>query len=109
MIEELLKSNIAIVGGGRFCKNLLELLFSEQFEEQRPSILGVADKNGQAEGLLFADSLGIFTTGDYRKLYELENLQTIMELTADDKLSVVINMTKPDAVRLIDHVESRTI
>jgi PAS domain S-box-containing protein len=109
VIDQLLKSNIAIVGGGRFCKNLLELLYGEHFEEQRPAILGVADKNDQAEGLLYAGGEGIFTTSDYRKLFELENLQTIMELTADDKLSAVINMTKPAAVRLIDHVESRTI
>jgi len=49
MIDELLNSNIAIIGGGRFCKNLLELLFSEHFERQRPLILGVADKDDQAE------------------------------------------------------------
>ena len=36
-------------------------------------------------------------------------MQIIMELTADDKLSMTINMTKPPNVRLIDHVESRTI
>jgi PAS domain S-box-containing protein len=109
MINELLKSNIAIVGGGRFCKNLLELLYSEHFEDQRPSILGVADKDDQAEGLLYAGRKGIFTTSDYRELFELQNLRIIMELTADDKLSVKINMTKPDKVRLIDHIESRTI
>ncbi|MBT8363875.1 MAG: hypothetical protein KJP23_04160, partial [Deltaproteobacteria bacterium] len=109
MIDELLKSKIAVVGGGRFCKNLLELLYSEHFEDQRPSILGVADKDDQAEGLLYAGRKGIFTTCDYRELFELENLQIIMELTADDKLSVKINMTKPDKVRLIDHIECRTI
>ena len=109
MIDELLRSNVAIVGGGRFCKNLLELLYSESFEDQRPAILGVADKNDQAKGLLYAASMGIFTTSDYRELFKLDNLQIVMELTADDKLSVELNMTKPDKVRLIDHVESRTV
>jgi len=109
VINELLKSNIAIVGGGRFCKNLLELLYSEPFEDQRPSIVGVADKDDQAEGLLYAGGKGIFTTGDYRDLFNLENLHIIMELTSDDKLSGVINIAKPAAVRLVDHVESRTI
>ena len=109
MMDELLRSNIAIVGGGRFCKNMIELLHSEDFEDQRPSILGVADQDDQANGLLYAACKGIFTTSDYRELFELENLQIIMELTADDKLSMTINMTKPPNVRLIDHVESRTI
>jgi PAS domain S-box-containing protein len=109
MIDELLKSNIAIVGGGRFCKNLLTLIYSELFDDRRPTILGVADRDDQAEGMLYAGRKGIFTTSDYRDLYRLEDLQVIMELTSDDKLSVTINMTKPENVRLIDHVESRTI
>jgi len=109
VIDELLKSNIAIVGGGRFCKNLLELIYSEHFEEQRPTILGVADKDDQAEGLLYAGRKGIFTTSDYKALFDLENLQVIMELTADDKLGVIFGMIKPGEVRLIDHVESRTV
>ena len=69
MLNELLKSNIAIVGGGNFCKQLLQLLFSEQFKDQHPSIIGVADKNDRAEGLLYAQKMGIFTTADYRDLY----------------------------------------
>ena len=109
MIDELLRSNIAIVGGGRFCKNMIELLYSEPFDDQRPSILGVADQDDQAQGLLYAGRKGIFTTNDYRELFELENLQIIMELTADDELGMLINMIKPHNVRLIDHVESRTI
>jgi len=109
VIDELLKSNIAIVGGGRFCKNLLELFYSEPFEANRPAILGVADKDDQAEGLVYAAGKGIFTTNDYRELFDLGNLQVLMELTADDKVSVTLSMAKPEAVRLIDHVESRTV
>ena len=109
MIDELLNSNIAIVGGGLFCKNLLELLYSEHFEDQRPSILGVADKNDQADGLLYAAENGIFTTADYRQLYALENLQILMEVTTDAKLAALINATKPEGIKFIDHVDSRTI
>ena len=95
MLNRLLKSNIAIVGGGEFCKQLLQLLFSDYFKEQRPSILGVADKNVHAEGLLYAAEMGIFTTNDYRDLYNLEDLQVLMELTADVRLGATINITKP--------------
>ena len=109
MLNELLKANIAIVGGGNFCIQLLQLLFSEHFKDQQPSIIGVADKNSQAEGLLYAKKMGIFTTDDYRNLYKLENLQVLMELTGDVKLGVIINITKPSGVKFIDHVASRTI
>jgi PAS domain S-box-containing protein len=109
VLNELLKSNIAMVGGGNFCKQLLQLLFSEQFKDQHLSIIGVADQNDRAEGLLYAQKLGIFTTADYKDLYELENLQILMELTGNVKLGVIINMTKPLGVKFIDHVDSRTI
>ncbi len=109
MLNELLKSNIAMVGGGNFCKQLLQLLFSEQFKDQHLSIIGVADKNDRAEGLLYAQKMGIFTTADYRDLYELENLQILMELTGNVKLGVTLNMTKPLGVKFFDHVDSRTI
>jgi PAS domain S-box-containing protein len=109
VLNELFKSNIAIVGGGEFCRQLLQLLYSDHFKEQRPSVLGVADKNVQAEGLLYAAEIGIFTTSDYRDLYQLENLQILMEITTDVKLAALINATKPEGIKFIDHVESRTI
>ena len=109
MLNEFLKSNIAIVAGGEFCRQLLQLLYSDHFKDQHPSILGVADKNIQAEGLLYAAKIGIFTTSDYRDLYALENLQILMEITADVKLGALINATKPEGIKFIDRVESRTI
>ena len=109
MLSELLKSKIAIVGGGKFCKNLIQLLFSEDFKDQDFSILGVADVNDRAEGLLYAAKKGIFTTADFRDLYPLENLQVIVELTGEAGLASVLNQTKPDGVKIIDHVDSRTI
>jgi PAS domain S-box-containing protein len=109
VLNELLKSNIAIVGGGKFCKNLLELLFSEDFKDQGFSILGVADVNDRAEGLLYASKMGIFTTAEFKDLYQLKNLNFIMELTGDAGLAAQLNQTIPDGIKLVDHVDSRTI
>ncbi len=109
MLDKLLKSNIAIVGGGKICKRLLELLFSEPFKDHRPVILGVADMNDQAEGLVYAKQLGIFTSTDYRALYTQKNLQILMELTDNTDLPGIIKKEKPDNVELIDHVMARTV
>ena len=109
MLDKLLKSNIAIVGGGNFCKKMLQLLFSKPFEDCRPAILGVADIDSQAEGLLFAKQMGIFATADYRDLYSLKNLQILMEMTTDEELAGIITREKPDGVQLMDHVAARTI
>ncbi|MGD2022997.1 MAG: PAS domain-containing sensor histidine kinase, partial [Desulfobacterales bacterium] len=86
MMERVLKSNIAIVGGGKFCKNMLELFYSDRFEDCRPTIMGVADINEQAEGMVYAKERGIYTTGDFREFYAFQNLQILMELTDDTEL-----------------------
>ncbi|MGW8186812.1 MAG: PAS domain S-box protein, partial [Desulfobacterales bacterium] len=109
MIENLLDSKIAIIGGGRFCKIFLEYLYDKNFVDRSPTLLGVADINPHAEGLLFADSMGIFTTRDYRELYRLENLQVLIEMTDDVSLGDTIQKTKPEGVELIDHIEARAI
>jgi acetaldehyde dehydrogenase (acetylating) len=74
-------SNIAIVGGGNVCKEILKIIFSEDFSHQRPKIIGVADIDDQAEGLRYARDMGIFTTHDYKPFYTTKDLDLIIELT----------------------------
>jgi PAS domain-containing protein len=109
MLKNFLGSNIAMVGGGKFCKLFLDSLYSDLFKDQRPAVIGVADVNGRAEGLQYAQKLGIFTTSDYSEIYQLENLQILIELTNDATIGDVIRKKKPDGVRLIDHVEARSL
>ena len=109
MLDKLLKSKIAIIGGGNFCKKLLQLLFSEPFEDCHPTILGVADNNAKADGFLYAKQMGIFTTHHYLEIHRLKNLQVLMELTSDIELGGMINKEKPAGVQLIDHVAARTV
>jgi len=62
-MREILKdSNIAIVGGGRVCKAILKIILGEDFINQKLNILGVADINDNAKGLMYAREKGIFTT-----------------------------------------------
>lgn len=105
----LLKSKFAIIGGGRFCRILLGYLFDTAFMEHPPDVLGVADIDLQAAGLQYARELGIPTTTDYRELYDLEGLQCLLELTMDPTLADAIRQTKPQEVRLMDHIEARSL
>jgi PAS domain S-box-containing protein len=109
MIETISKSNIAIIGGGQFCKILLELWYSDSFKIHRPRILGVVDKDSNASGYTYARELGIFTTTDYRALYNLKDLNIIIEITDNKTLCDTIKRTKPPEIRLIDHIESRSL
>jgi PAS domain S-box-containing protein len=101
-------SKVAIVGGGKVCKAILKIVFGKNFP-QKIDILGVADINEQAEGLVYARKKGIFTTVDYRDLYQLEELNLIVELTGDDGVLNQIKTTKPALVRLIDHFEAMSV
>lgn len=109
MREILHNSNMAIVGGGRVCKAILEIIFSEDFIRDEISILGVADIDESAGGLLYAGENGIFTTDDFTDLYGLKDLNLIIELTGDLNVLQELRATKPDGVQLIDHFEAMSI
>ncbi len=109
MREILQNSNIAIVGGGRVCKAILRIVLGENFTDQKLNILGIADINDRAEGLIYAREKGIFTTLDYKDLYKIKKLNLIIELTGDDKVLEELKATKPEKVRLIDHFEAMSV
>jgi PAS domain S-box-containing protein len=103
----LRNANMAIVGGGKFCRKLIKFYREHDLSAHKPNILGVADINSLAEGLRYACQKGIFTTADYRQLYQLKDLQVILEITLDPELPTIIRKTKPAHVKLIDHYHSR--
>jgi len=109
MIERLEKAHIVIVGGGRFCLALLKSLFDEGFDRKSTKVIGVADLNPEAVGLVYARDMGIFTTTDYKELLKLENLDLIIELTKDISMGEKIILNKPPGVQFIDFFEARSI
>ena len=107
MIQSIENAKIAIVGGGRFCDKLLRHLFGDHFKGRQPTVLGVADLNDKAVGMVYARSMGIHTCSDYREICRLKGLETIIEVTWDLELARTIERIKPPAVDLIDHQDSR--
>ena len=55
MIKVSKKSTIAFVGGGKPCKELLKIILSKPFAPRRPTVLGVADPNEQAESTMICE------------------------------------------------------
>ena len=45
MIELIKNANIAIIGGGRFCRMFLQFLDDAEFHFAKPRVLGVADSH----------------------------------------------------------------
>jgi PAS domain S-box-containing protein len=106
-MEELEAINVGIVGGGRGCKAVMDMVLTEKLKRLRMNILGVADLNQDAVGLKYAQKQGIYTTTDYRDLYKLKDLHMIIELTGQEEVANEIPRTKPEHLRFMDHVGAR--
>jgi PAS domain S-box-containing protein len=101
-------TNAAIVGGGKGCKSILEMVQGDTLGQFRMRVLGVADVDPEAVGIRYAQELGVpFVSTDYRKLYEIPDLRVIIELTGDDAIRDEIERTRPRHLRLIDHYGAR--
>ncbi|MCK4729045.1 MAG: sigma 54-interacting transcriptional regulator [Desulfobacterales bacterium] len=98
---------VAIVGGGPGCRAVMDMIFSDKSKELRMKLIGVADINPNTVGYCYAQERGIYTTKDYHDLYKLKDLNMIIELTGRDDVANKISQTKPDHVRLMDHVAAR--
>jgi PAS domain S-box-containing protein len=97
----------AIVGGGKACYNLLELLDRNRSSRMKIEILGVSDIDPTAPGFLYAKKLNLYTTADFHDLYGIRGLNLVIELTGSRKVAEEILRTKPLDISLIDHVGVR--
>jgi PAS domain S-box-containing protein len=106
-MEDAKTLNVAIVGGGPGCKAIIDMIFAEKLHQLHMNLIGVADRNPDAVGLVYAKEKGVFTTQDHRDFYKLENLNLIIELTGHEEVTNQIALTKPEHIRLMDHVCAR--
>jgi len=93
--------NIAVVGGGRKCAQLLNLIDQHEFKEIHPKIVGVADLKADAPGMLMAKEKGLFTTKNYEDLFDRVDIDLIIELTGDTDIIYDILAKKGPHVRAI--------
>jgi len=98
----------AIVGGGKGCVSILDMVETDALRDFRMHILGVADIDPDAPGILYAREIGVpLVTRDYEDLYKIPDLDLIIELTGRDEMVDEIVRTRPKNVHLIDHVGAR--
>ncbi|MCJ7685504.1 MAG: ATP-binding protein [Desulfobacteraceae bacterium] len=101
--------NVAIVGGGKACYNLLKILDENRQSRLKMKILGVADVNPDAPGLCYAKELNLLTTDRIQGLFDLDGLELIIELTGSAKVKETVFRTKPSGVSIMDHVSARLL
>jgi two-component system, NtrC family, sensor kinase len=99
--------NVAIVGGGKACCELLKILEKDLLSKLNMRILGVADINPLAPGFCFAKELDLFVTTEFEDLYRLDGLNLLIELTGSHQVMDTIQKSKPEKVSVMDHRGSR--
>ncbi len=99
----------AIIGGGKACENLLSILSQERLNLLNMRVLGVADPNPQSPGMVAARAMGIFTTDDFTKLYDLPGLNLLIELTGSNQVRERMIRSKPLDISSIDHRGARLL
>jgi PAS domain S-box-containing protein len=98
---------VAIIGGGAFCRKLIDYFREQDLSPHKPNIIAVADINPDAQGYRYARRLGLMTTPDYRELLKLDQLDVILEITDNPNLAAAIRQAKPRRVELIDQSHAR--
>ncbi len=84
---------LAIVGGGRGGKALVEILFNDPTVK----IVGVADLNPRAPAMLLAKRLKIPNATDYRKILKNSDADLVMDVTGDSAIEKGIARIAPKA------------
>jgi signal transduction histidine kinase len=95
--------NIAIVGGGRACKFFLQLLKNESFPYLNINLVAVCDIKPEAEGLLMAKQMGIYTTPNLQDLFDIKDLDGIIELTNSKEVLLELIKARPKTVGIVEH------
>jgi signal transduction histidine kinase len=106
---EKLTMNLVIVGGGKACRSLLQLLCTNPPPYLDIKILGVCDVNPQAEGFQLAKEMGIFTTTDFRDLFRFKEIDAILELVGSREVLLDLIRHRPKGIGILDHNISRIL
>jgi PAS domain S-box-containing protein len=98
-------TNIALVGGGELCREILEKTTSV-FEQEGvyAPILAVADPDPESPGIKLADELGLLTFNDCHQLYNPRySIHLIIILTPKKEIFDDILRTRPPRIRLLSY------
>ena len=90
-------TRLFLIGAGRGGKALLELFHKDSSVE----IAGVADKDPQAPGLVFAQEFGIPVSTDFRDLLKGEEHGMIVDVTGNPEVRRKLHQRKPRGMEIV--------
>lgn len=96
--------DVVIIGGGKGCFDILNLLKSYRPTHLLPHVMAVVDINPDAVGRRHAERLGIPCFSDYVQFLQDTQIDLIIELTGNDTVLTNIINNKLDSIKVLDHV-----
>ncbi len=96
-----------IIGGGRACREIIDLAAGPFLRELKLEIECVMDPDPEAAGMAYAQSMEIATTTDMAAAMNTPGVELIIELTGRDDVLEYIHKIIPLGVKLIDHTIAR--
>ena len=99
--------NIAIVGSGGRCVQMLDFLNLNRSDGIGISIQGIADAKGDPNCLLAAEQSGIPVCSDYSSFLEREDIDLIVDLSADPNTFQDILAKKKKTTRVMNYQTAR--
>ena len=97
----------AIIGGGKGCRAILEMIVQERLQVLSPEIICVVDPNPDAPGMVFAREHGWKTLSSMEEALNLADLELVIELTGRDDILEELYRLIPMGIRVMDHVLAR--
>ncbi len=96
-----------IIGGGKGCLSILDLMRSEFLQELSLDIQAVVDINPKAPGLIYAKNIGLQTFNDMYEAINKIQPEVIIELTGNEEIiPKIYSIIKPQT-KIIDHTIAR--
>jgi len=96
--------NVAVIGGGKDCLDLLIALDYEHLSMLNMKILGVWGQDPEASGFRRAQDLDLFTTTDLKEITSITGLNLIIRLAGSEEVSEEISREISEDVSFIDGV-----
>ncbi len=92
-----------IIGGGKGCRSLIGLLKEPAMKDVDLEIIGVADIDEEAPGMVYAKEIGLATFTDVKEALGMPKLDLVIEMTGRDEIVEELYKTIRPGVKIIDH------
>jgi len=97
----------AIVGGGKGCRAILEMVFTGRLHSFPLEVICVVDPKDNAAGMAYAREHGVKTLPYLDDALALPGLEVVLELVGSDLFLKDLYQEIPPGIRVIDHHTAR--